>query len=500
MRNMILKIKFVLLLVCFFQVEANGSFITKSTSFEVRMDGQEQFVHMFGQFDIPVHAVHYTLSDSKSINIKVKAKEEIQTYSISPLSRGIVGCVDGKELSFTLDKPEYLIIKINELEYLFLMIDTPIEEPLESAYVKITNILDYDVDNTGHTLSTSLLQRAIDETARERSILYIPDGTYKTGQLNLPDHARIFLAPNACIKASTDTIDFPDKALLYMNSARHIQIFGHGTIDGSGYTGLRENGGQGYYLIYISTCIDINMNGPLLLDPCFWNARVYRSKNVNLRNIKVLNNRPAENWNNTDGIDFDSSVHCSLVNGILHCGDDNLVVKGLDAEHQFNTENIRFERIVTLSNSAATKIGTETCVEHFKNITFKDIDIVKCKRAMVINAYDSALVHHIVFENINIESFEYNGVEAPRMIDFEITDTSWRPCAGDCMIENVVIKNINIHCDIEQVHSQIIGKSDMYAVRNTAIENVKVKGKPVEYKKDINLLTNDYVFDLAIKP
>ena len=67
---------------------------------------------------------------------------------------------------------------------------------------------------------------------------------------------------------------------------------------------------------------------------------------------------------------------------MIHAGDDNLVVKGLDKERLFASENILFDDVLTVSNSAATKIGTETGVEYFKNITFRNIDVVKCKRAL----------------------------------------------------------------------------------------------------------------------
>ncbi len=151
----------------------------------------------------------------------------------------------------------------------------------------------------------------------------------------------------------------------------------------------------------------------------FWNTRVYRSKKLPFeKNIKIFNNRPYKNWTNTDGIDFDSSVDCSVTHAVIHAGDDNLVVKGLDKERLFISENILFDDVLTVGNSAATKIGTETGVEYFKNITFRNIDVVKCKRALVINAYDSTYVENVKFENIFVEEFDFNGTESPRLIDF----------------------------------------------------------------------------------
>lgn len=499
MSDIFLKISLFFLLYSALNTETYGINVTEASLYEVSINGVNKPVKTYRQFDIPVHAVH-TVLDARSACIKIKIKEKICSYQISPLSRELKGEVTGKELVFSVDKPEYLIIKINELAYLFLMIDNPLEDIRPNKEMHIRNVLDFGVDRTGRNLSTFLFQKAINETARKGEVLYIPEGVYVTGQLNLVKDAVIYLADGACIKASINADDFPDKALLYINHASNIKIIGYGTIDGSGYTGLRKNGGQGCHLIYMYECQNVEIDGPLLLDPCFWNVRAFKSKEVHLRNIKILNNRPYENWNNTDGIDFDSSIDCSVNNAILHCGDDNLVVKGLDSERVFNTENILFEKVVTLSNSAATKIGTETCVEYFKNIVFKNIDIVKCKRAMVINVYDSAYVKNIVFENINVEAFDYKGVEVPRIIDFEITDTSWRPCLGNCRIDGVKIRDIHIYPDVQKVCSQLLGKSEPYSIRGVSIENLRIGRHLVHRPEDMNLKINEYVFDCEIKP
>lgn len=230
----------------------------------------------------------------------------------------------------------------------------------------------------------------------------------------------------------------------------------------------------------------------MLRDPSFWNTRVYRSKNFHLKNIKIFNNRPYKNWTNTDGIDFDSSVDCSVTHAVIHAGDDNLVVKGLDKERLFASENILFDDVLTVGNSAATKIGTETGVEYFKNITFRNIDVVKCKRALVINAYDSTYVENVKFENIFVEEFDFNGTESPRLIDFEITDKSWRGCVGNCTINNVRINNVHVGCGLQQVTSQILGKNQEFGVDGVYIHSLKVRNKEIHSLSDLNMKVNEF--------
>ena len=233
-------------------------------------------------------------------------------------------------------------------------------------------------------------------------------------------------------------------------------------------------------------------DGVVLRDPTFWNTRVYRSERFHMKNLKILNNRPYKNWTNTDGVDFDSSVDCSLVNAVIHAGDDNVVVKGLDSERVFATERILFDNILTVSNSAAAKIGTETCVEYFRDVTFKNIDVVKCKRGMVINGFDSARIENVRFENITIEGFDFNGAEAPRLVDFEITDKSWRECVGNCTINNVRINNVHVGCGLQQVTSQILGKNKEFGVDGVYIHNLKVQDKEIHSFSDLNMKVNEF--------
>lgn len=82
---------------------------------------------------------------------------------------------------------------------------------------------------------------------------------------------------------------------------------------------------------------------------------------------------------------------------------------------------------------------------------------------MVINGFDSARIENVRFENITIEGFDFNGAEAPRLVDFEITDNSWRECTGNCAIDGVEISNVNVLTNLNGVESQFSGKM-MYII------------------------------------
>jgi polygalacturonase len=466
----------------------------KSKDFAVSVNGKAVFVEKMARFDVPVHYVRFGYNGGEKISMAITANQVISSFSISPKSKNINGVIKGKTLQFTLDKPQYLVVTINSMEYLFLLIDSSNISHPQLGKRGIKSIMEYGIDNTGQTIETKKIQQAIDEASASgrKRVIYFPAGIYLTGQLNMKSNVSLYLEGGALIKGSVRPGDY-ESCLIRFDKVSNVQVTGHGTIDGSGWDGLRKNGAKGIYLLFLSDCNNILIDGPLLRDPCFWNTRVFKSVNVHLRNIKIINNRPAVNWTNTDGVDFDSSSDCDLINSIMHTGDDNMVVKGLDNKEGHNTERILFQEIIGLSNSAAAKIGTETRVRCFNNIIFNNIDIIKCKRAIVIDGFDSSTIRDIKFLNLNIEGADYNGQEGPRIIDIEVTNKSWRECVGRCRVRGVLIKNLNVYFSINKVESFIYGRNADFNIKNVIIQNFRVQGKLISSFKEGNILVNDFV-------
>lgn len=469
-----------------------------SNQFQVKFNGHKAAVEKMGNLDVPIHYTQLNYDKSVPLTVEVTVDNPIKTYTISPQRKGIKGKITNNKLSFSVHEAGYLMVKINDMEDLFLLINPAIDYKKQIDNKPIVDISKYGVDNTGKEIATQKIQHAIDDAAKEHAVLYFPGGIYRTGELHIKSSLTVYLADRALICGSVNPKDYPDQSLIRLKNVSDFQLLGNGTIDGSGWSGLRGNGGQGIYLVYASDCKNIRFDGVVLRDPVFWNTRIYRSKNVHLRNIKILNNRPYKNWTNTDGVDFDSSADCSLINAVIHSGDDNIVVKGLDTGSQSSTENIRFDNILTLSNSAAAKIGTETSVKYFKNITFQNIDVIKCKRAMVIAAFDSSKIENVRFENITVENFDYNGIEAPSLIDFNITDKSWRPCVGNCTIKDVGISGVRVLCSFNRVQSEMIGKSDEYGIDDVQLSNIILQGKKIQSLNDVRLKTNQFARSIKL--
>ena len=289
-----------------------------SNQFQVRVNGQVATVEKLEKFDVPIHYTRIVYGGDKPVTIEIEINNPIEYYSISPKRKQLKGLVKDHILSFSLDGPTYLLVKINRMEELFILVDKMQDYKSDTFTGSLTDIMDYQVDNTGKSIETAKLQKAIDDVSRMNGVLYFPAGIYKTGELKMRSNMSVILSEGALLLGSEDVKDYADKSLIRLDNVSNFRLLGYGVIDGSGWSGLRNNGGTGFHLLYASDCNDILIDGVMLRDPSFWNTRVYRSKNFHLKNIKIFNNRPYKNWTNTDGIDFDSSVDCSVTHAVIH--------------------------------------------------------------------------------------------------------------------------------------------------------------------------------------
>lgn len=185
-----------------------------SKEFCVSVNGVKAAVEKMAKLDIPIHYTQVVCNGKASMKIVVTVQEDIQSYRISPLRKGIQGEVVGNELTFTVDGPGFFVVKINNMEELYLLINPFIDYQAELKNQTFVNIKDYDIDSTGNTLCTEKIQQAIDETAKKGGVLYFPKGIYRTGQLNMRSNLSLFLADDALLMGSVNPNDYQEKCLI----------------------------------------------------------------------------------------------------------------------------------------------------------------------------------------------------------------------------------------------------------------------------------------------
>lgn len=480
--------------------------VNESLDYSVTVNGKKVFVERVSKYDVPLSYTHFSFSGKAKINIRVN--EKVLSCSVSPKSRNIPSQIKEDNISFSIFEPTYLVVKINFLEYLFILADPAESSAPKPGDANVKNIMDYGVDNTGRTSETFRIQQAIDDVSKIPGIdvLYFGAGTYLTGSINMRNNVTVYLEGGALLKASDNPADYVESeeelyeecrsAFIFFDGISNAGITGRGVVDGNGR--LLRSSGKKANLLRINRCSNIRVEGIILRDPSFWNTHIFKSEKILLKNIKVINNRPVKGWTNTDGINPDCSKDVVIDNAFMHCGDDCFAVKGTVASTAFggHSGNISIKNAVCINNSVAAKVGTETMIDIMENIEFSNFDVIQCTRGMVVDCFDYSTVLCVKFKNFSIENMVEDGPESPKVFDIMITDKSWRNGAGKGHICDVSAEDIKV--DVMEP-SSIAGMNDIHKVENVAITRFNMAGYPVSNTTEGKIETNKFVDNLTIK-
>ena len=171
-----------------------------SPAYTVTVDGQPVFVHRFltyDQFQFMDYA-SFAMTGKVSVTVaNLVGEMNVLTCDVRPLAYGIKPRISGHTCSFDLDRPRYLLVFPNEAPSfgaagLMLFADAPERNPPRPGDPNVVDIMDYKVDNTGKTVETSKINRAISDVSAKPGggALFFPaGGVYMTGTL--------WLAPGA---------------------------------------------------------------------------------------------------------------------------------------------------------------------------------------------------------------------------------------------------------------------------------------------------------------
>jgi hypothetical protein len=473
---------------------------TASPLYSVTVGGKPLFVEKLTKFspEMQVHYAHGSLSGTGTATVAVTVSESFTSYKVSPKSRKLTATKSGNTITFDTG-PNYLILQFDAKELLFILLDAEEVNPPKVGDANVKSLADYTVDNTGATLMTSKIQSAIDAASgATQNILFVPPGKYKVGELWLKINMTLYLACGAVLYGSGSTGDFNtgsgginiegmQHSLIRIYQAKNTKVLGRGVLDANGHA-IRA-AGLNASLMKIEQSSSILVDGIVVRDSSYWDTLIYRSDQVTIQNYKVINCRPTTTtFNNTDGVDFDESTNGILSNAFLYTGDDGMATKNEEASGTINTKNITHEHVVVYNNSAGCKIGTKTMGQSMDGVVFKDIDLVKAGRGLVIDGADTAVVQNTTFEDIRIEAADSS------LVDVQNNNLpSWRTAAGQTVIKETFFTNVS--ADVRK-SINLHGTSSSINVTGVHFNNFTVQGKAIGQS---DLSTNAYVSGITFQ-
>lgn len=324
-----------------------------------------------------------------------------------------------------------------------------------SLSARTFDIMDYGAISDTTYLSTSAIQRAIDECSKAGGgRVVVPTGNFKTGSIILKNNVHLYLEEGATLFGSTEINDYtpltssyvslrtgmPTIQLIYADSVENVSITGFGTIDGQGKAfpklSWNDEGITRPHLLRIIRGKNIAVRGITLKNSGCWMQHYLACDRLKIDGITVFNRN---NYNN-DALDLDGCHNVTVTNMIADSDDDAITLKSTSPRL---CEDIVISNCVVSSHCNAIKLGTETN-GGFRNIIIRGIAVKPSEdQSTQFFGYPGGIGHSAIsleivdggtMNNIDISDITVRGTESPIFI--RLADRA-RPYSKDYPVENV---------------------------------------------------------------
>lgn len=305
-------------------------------------------------------ASYVNLVSDEEITVEVEplSKKAFDRVMLKPYSKGVRTQVSDGVISFTLKESCGYVLELDDYHNpLYIFNNKPIEAP--------------DPATVTH---------------------YFGSGVHFAGKVTLKSGESLYVDKDAIVYGC-----------IFAENAENIRVFGNGIFDDGTEERVCEHCYEPYTNgnIKLYDCKNVKIEGVGFTNSAIWCVNIFHCEDVVIDGIKVFGQ-----WRyNTDGIDLVNSKNIIVRNSFIHSFDDTITVKGIDRYASFSCEDMLFENDVLWCDWGKTcEIGLETAAPEFKNITFRNCDVLRGGNTVCdIQNGDCAQVSNILFEDIRVE-------------------------------------------------------------------------------------------------
>jgi len=363
------------------------------------------------------------------------------------------------------------------------------------------NVSMFGAKSNGTTMNTSSIQKGIDfisENGGGRLVFYV--GRYLTGTVYLKSNVTIQLEEGAILVGSLNPLDYEMNhnwtALIFALGQQNIGITGKGVIDGRGFevannlVDLIHNGVIADPLkydrpretirpqnIYFRSCRNVTISGIILKDPGSWNQQYDQCRNVVIDAITVDSK---SYWNN-DGVDIVDCDSVSVTNSYFDAADDGICLKSHSAD--FICQNVYIHNNTIRTSANGIKFGTAS-YGGFRNIRIiNNLVFDTYRSAITFAAVDGGIVENVVVDSLR-------SINTGNVIFLRIGE---RRAGKKGKMNNILISNVyaevpptkpdagyNYEGPVEDLPRNI-SPSSITGMPDAAIENVTLKNIEIHY-------------------
>lgn len=266
------------------------------------------------------------------------------------------------------------------------------------------------------TFDTEAIQRAIDDAAYTGGTVYLHDGNFLTGCLNVHSDITFFIDRSAVLIGTQNNNQYPlytpgsslctsrqlGRGILYGQNLCNVRVTGGGAIDGQGLYRFKMNApvcnrlpDSRPCMIYISYSSEIILDDIRFRRSAYWTVVPLSCRNILIQNLDL----DCMNTPNRDGIDPVDCRDMTIRRCNIMAGDDGLCFKSSDA---FGCENIDVSDMMIQSLASGIKFGTDTYYS-LKNTYIHNCSIKNVNRCGIsLESTDGAEISDVVFDQIDM--------------------------------------------------------------------------------------------------
>ena len=433
---------------------------TASAEYQIEVNGHPIF--MYAQPGFANGTVNFAMFDfAGPVTVKVTSTWTVYSAEVHPLSSKIPCKVEGKTITFTLDKPQNIYLKMNGT----------FELPV---YIFANPVSNYKIDKLA------------------KNVKYYGPGIHEVGDIELKSGETLFLDAGAVVYGA-----------VYANDASDVKIIGRGIICGSHYP-FQYSSEKIQRFINFKNCTNVEVEGVIILDSFSWTLVFQNCDNVKVERVRILSERL---WS-TDGLNPCSSRNVTIENCFIRSKDDCISVKGMAWEpgskwHPIN--NIHVKNCLFWSeNNNALVVGCESRAQRIENISFENCDILKSTNTcgdisgtLSVICLDDTYISDITFDNIRVE---YNTTSPINIfytnLMFGNIPGSRKPDGG--ILKNITFKNISFTGNFAR-KSFINGLDSKHQPENVTFENMTISGKKILKAAEGNFEINSFTKNIRFQ-
>ena len=430
--------------------------------------------------------------------VEITADKSADGTKLLPTGYGIRPTVTGNTVSFDLNRPRHLYLQLPGRNPLLIFADTPgIPEPSPGANT-FDVVARYKADATGKTESTAAIQQAINDAAVHGGTVLVPRGLFRSRKLTLKSNVRLHLAGGAVLKfvdVNDDGMVFnkrqgPGLYFLTVDNARNVAVTGAGVLDCNGDKARGSDNKRRLISAFHSAQVTgLTLEGITILDSSSWTVVPAFSRQVLIRNLKIINTLALyEN----DGIDPVSCQDVLVDHCFVLATDDAFCPKpggagthggGCQPGPAIELRDVVFNDCLTWTGSAAFKLGRQSGTPAL-NIVCKNSHVINASRACVID-HDggTAPFRNVLFQDIHVE-----GAIRHAPIYIETADPG--------PTTEVTYERVNLRIT-GRTGSSLAGKDDVNSVSNVRFIDCTFDDEPVTDAKSLKLSVKKFVKNVS---